>query len=229
MRILCTICMRGGSKGLKNKNILPLKGKPLLWHTIKHAKDTKIFDQIVVSTDSAKISELSKSFGASSWFIRPKNLSSDKSAKLPAIRHALVKSEKYFHTTFDIIVDLDATSPLRSIEDIKKSLKLFIKEKSNNLITASSSRKNPYFNVIEKKRNLFGVVKDNKNYDRRQDAPKTYDMNASIYIWKRQFLLKSDKFFTNKTSLYLMPFSRSIDIDSKEDYELVKYFINKKK
>lgn len=228
MKILCTICMRKGSKGIKNKNTMNLLSKPLMWYTINHAKKSKIFDQIVISTDSKKISNLANIYGASSWFLRPKYLSSDKSAKLPAIRHALLESENYFKTNFDYIVDLDATSPLRNISDIKVAYKLFIKENSNNLITASISRKNPYFNIIENKKNKLGIVKDKINYDRRQDAPKTYDMNASIYIWKRNFLLKSDKFFTEKTSLYLMPFNRSIDIDSKDDYELVKYFMSKK-
>ncbi len=227
--ILCTICVRQGSKGLRNKNILKINGKPLIYYTIKQAQRSKLFNKIIVSTDSKYIANLAKKFGAECWFKRPKILSSDKAPKIPVVRHALIKSEEYFDTKFDTIIDLDATSPLRNVLDIHNAYKKFINEKSYNLITASNANKNPYFNQIMFKRNKFDIVVKKKILPkRRQDAPKVYDMNASIYIWKRQFLLNSNNIFTDKTSLYLMPPERSCDIDNKLDFEFVKYIIEKK-
>ena len=150
MKVLCAICARGGSKGVKNKNIKKLNGIPLIAHTIFQAKKSRIFTKIVVSTDSKKIQNISKKFGAENWFIRPTHLSSDKSEKQLAVRHLLISAEKYYKIKFDVIVDLDATSPLRSIEDIIGVVKML--EKSSlgiNIITGSPSRRSPYFNLVE--------------------------------------------------------------------------------
>ena len=129
MNILCTICARGGSKGLRNKALKMIYGKPLIAYTVRQAIKSKIFTEVVVSTDSKEIQKLAKKYGAKSWFIRPRKLSNDKSPKIDAIRHAFKNSEKYFNKKFDINIDLDITSPLRTVEDIKKSLTKFKKIK----------------------------------------------------------------------------------------------------
>ena len=139
---LCTICARGGSQGVKNKNLKIINGKPLIYFTINQAIKSKIFDHIVVSTDSKKILRSAKSYGADGWFIRPKRLSSNLSPKIPAIKHALIEAEKFYNKKFNFIVDLDVTSPLRKVEDIIKAYKTFIKKKSDILITVTRSRKN---------------------------------------------------------------------------------------
>ena len=95
MNILCTICARSGSKGVPHKNLKHLIGKPLLTHSIKHARKSGLFNYIVVSTDSEEIKKISEEFGAYSWFLRPKRLSLDSSPKIPVIRHALQKAETY--------------------------------------------------------------------------------------------------------------------------------------
>ena len=115
-----------------------------------------------------------------------------------------------------------------SLNDIKNAISKFINSKSNNLITLCESRKNPYFNMVEiikKVPNL--VINSRKIIRRRQDAPKIYDMNASIYLWKRKFLMKSDNLFSKKTMYYLMPVNRSIDIDNINDFKLVKFYLKK--
>mgnify|MGYP001399225302 CR=1 FL=1 len=228
MNVLCTICARGGSKGVKNKNIKNINGKPLISYSINQALKSNIFNEIVVSTDSRQISKISKKFKAESWFLRPKNLSNDKSEKIYAIRHALITSEKYFNKKYDYIVDLDASSPLRSIEDIKKSFKKFINTNSSNLVTLCESRKNPYFNMIEIKKNVLKKVKKlKKKVVRRQDAPKVYEMNASIYIWSRKTLLSDMKIINNRTSYYIMPYNRSIDIDNIDDFNYVNHLMKR--
>jgi len=225
--VICTICMRGGSKGVPNKNLRLMHGKPLMAYSIEQAFGCGIFEHVIVSTDSKEIADIAKSFGAEAWFFRPSDLATDKSAKIPVIRHAFLESEKYFSKNFDIIVDLDATSPLRKEEDIINAYNQFIKDDSDILITASASRKNPYFNMIEVKEGKVKVVKQLKDIIyRRQDSPQVFDMNASIYIWKRKSLLNNDTVFNDGTSLYIMPEERSVDIDTELDWKFVEFMLD---
>jgi len=233
--VLCTICMRGGSQGLKNKNFKLINGKPLMYHTIKQAINSKIFDKIMVSTDSKKILKYAKSYGVDAWFLRPKELSNNTSSKVAAIKHAFKESENFYGKKFEFIVDLDATSPLRNVEDIISAYRNFIKKKADILITGSQSRHNPYFNIVEVVNGRVRMAKElKKNIFRRQDAPKTYDMNASIYIWNRKTLLKSsnsavDKKMKSKIIFHEMPRERSVDIDDKIDFKLVEFLLKRKK
>ena len=227
MKKICFICMRQGSKGLKNKNFKKLNDIPLYQHTINQALNSKIFDKIVISTDSKYIFNNFNQKSVDCFFLRPKSLSSDTIGKLKVIQHALKKSEAYFGHNFDIIFDLDVTAPLRNISDIKNSYKKFIKENANNLFSVCIARKNPYFNMIEIQNNKLKKVKNiKKEVYSRQNAPKVYEMNASIYIWKRSFLIKSNTIFSNKTSYYEMPQNRSIDIDTSSDFSYVEFLIN---
>lgn len=244
MNFICTICARGNSKGVINKALKKIQGTPLIAITIKQALSSNLFDEVVVSTDSKKIQKVAVKYGAKSWFLRSKNLSNDYSSKILAIRDVFSKSEIHFNKKFDICVDLDITSPLRNINDIKKSLKLFIsKKKMQNLFSVCEARRNPYFNMVEIKDNIVRIVKKYKkkpkgknllvpskkssSFYRRQSAPKVFDMNASIYIWKRSKLLTSNQLISNSTGIYKMPQDRSIDIDSYFDLFLVKQILNK--
>ena len=228
-RILCTICMRGGSKGVSGKNLRNLNSKPLMAYTIEHALQSDLFEHVVVSTDSDEIAETAKTYGAEAWFLRPAELATDEAPKLPVIRHAFLEAEKYYGRHFDVLVDLDATSPLRNVKDITGAYKQFNEKDSDILITASPCRKNPYFNMVEKVNGRIRKVKESKPPPaRRQDAPAVYDMNASIYIWKRRALLEYDTLFTEKTSLYIMPEERSVDIDTELDWEFVEFIYSKK-
>ena len=227
MRNLCIIGMRAGSKGVTNKNLRELHGKPLMVYTIEQALESGLFEHVVVSTDSDKIAKIAKNFGAETWFLRPAEMATDEAPKLPAIRHAFLESEKRYGQKFDVLVDLDTTSPLRKVEDIKGAYQQFVKEDANFLITASPSRKNPYFNMIERVNGHIQIVKEpEKPLFRRQDAPTVYDVNASIYIWKREALLENDTLFTDRTSLYIMPEERSVDIDTELDWKIVEYLIS---
>jgi CMP-N,N'-diacetyllegionaminic acid synthase len=229
MKVLCTICARKGSKGVPNKNVKEILGKPLIAFSIQQALESRLFDKIVVSTDSVEIREIAKRYGAESWFSRPAELSSDDSPKIPVIQHALEESEKKFSCKFDHIIDLDATSPLRNVEDIRKAYKVFLKDGFDNLISGTRSRKNPYFNMIESKNGKVELSKQLKNTPvNRQQSPQVYDMNASIYVWSRDFLLKNNSLFSGNLGFYEMPEDRSIDIDSSLDWEIVKMIMEKK-
>ena len=185
MNILCTICARKGSKGLKNKNFLKVNKKKLIFHSIDQALKNKKIDKVIISTD-AKISKKElKKRKLKIYFKRNNSLSNNKSGKVPVIRDALIKAESIFNKKFNVIVDLDVSSPLRNDQDITNAINKFKKENSNNLITVCRSRKNPYFNMVEYNKNKLKIVKKNKKKIlRRQDAPKVFDVNASIYIWK---------------------------------------------
>lgn len=228
MNILCTICGRGGSQEIKNKNIKLINGKELIYYTISVALKSKIFTNIILSTDSKKIINISKKFGIKNYILRSKKLSSNRQGKLEVIKDSLIKAEKIFNKKFDVICDLDITSPLRSSKDIVNAFKVFKNRNANNLISCNKSRKNPYYNMVEKNNNKLVVCKNSKKiFKRRQDAPVVYDVNASIYFWKRNFLLKTKKVINSKTAIYIMPFERSIDIDSFADFKLVKFFLKK--
>ena len=226
MSNLCTIGMRSGSKGIPNKNRRELNGKPLMAYTIEQAFASGLFEHVVVSTDSNEIASMAKNYGAEIWFLRPPEMATDDAAKIPVIRHTLIESEKYYNKKFDVIIDLDVTSPLRQVKDIIDAYNQFINENADILITANESKKNPYYNMIQKKNNHIErlIVTDKPIYS-RQKAPNVYDMNASIYIWKRESLIKNNTLFTNKTSLYLMPQERSFDIDSELDWRIVEFLI----
>jgi CMP-N,N'-diacetyllegionaminic acid synthase len=225
--VLCTICARGGSKGVKNKNIKELGGKPLIAYTIEQAKASKLFEHIVISTDSDAIADVAKTYGAEVFFKRSDEMASDTAGKLDVIRDAFMRSEAYYQKQYDYLIDLDATAPLRSVEDIKNSFAQFLKDDNDNLITGVHARKSPYFNQVEVGEDgIVGLSKKPvKPILRRQDAPKVYDMNASIYIWKREVILEEKTLFLEKTGLYVMPEERSIDIDTELDFKFVEFLM----
>lgn len=221
--VLAIIGARGGSKGVKNKNIRSLLGKPLIVWTIEQAIESKLFDHVVLTSDSEEIMQISAQYGAEVFFKRPDEYATDAAPKIPAIRHALVESEKHFGKQYDFIVDLDATAPLRTIHDLIEALQQFEQGGYDALITAMLARRSPYFNLVEQ--DAQGRVALSKKLDRpiarRQDSPKCFDMNASFDIWKREVLLTSDTLFTGNTGLYVMPEERSFDIDSEVDWRIV--------
>lgn len=228
MNVLCTICARGGSKGLKNKNILKINGIELIGYSILQAQNSKLFKHIVISTDSDDIAKVAQKYGGEVFFKREAHLASDTAAKMPAMRDALLKSEAHYGCKFDVIVDLDASAPLRSSKDIKAAFELFMQSKKENLITAVHSRRNPYFNLIE----VFadGEINTAKPYSSttRQNAPQCYDMNASIYIFTRKRLLENDDVFGKNTALYVMSEDTAFDVDSELDFTLVEFLIKSK-
>lgn len=229
MKVLCTICARGNSQGLRSKNIKKINGFPLIKYTIDHAIKSKLFEDILVSTDDERIASLSKKFGVKNIIDRPKKLASNTAGKLSSIKHALKSLEAQLDKKYDVVIDLDVTSPLRNVSDIRKAYKIFTKHKASILLSATPSRKNPYFNQVLKTKKGIRLVKPGKKYYRRQDAPKVYDLNASIYIFRRSSLVKSNTIYTNKSFIYLMPEERSIDIDNMSDFHYVEYLMKKRK
>jgi CMP-N-acetylneuraminic acid synthetase len=227
--ILLTICARGGSKGVKGKNIRELNGKPLIYYTIKQAKEWGKAKNIVVSTDSEEIACIAKKYGVDIPFLRPAELASDIAPKFPVLRHALRKSEELFKSKYDIVVDLDVTSPIRTITDLDNCLDIFLKYKPETLFSVIQSHKNPYFNMVEENPdNTVALCKKlPSNVYRRQDAPRVYDMNASIYFYRRDYVNseENNSVFSKKSLIYVMDDFKSIDIDEELDFKFVEFLI----
>jgi len=230
MKRICTICARGGSKGVKNKNIRDLCGKPLIVHSIVQAKETGLFGAIAVSSDSDAILETAGKWGADYLIRRPDALATDRAAKLPAIQHCVKEVEKITGSLFDIIVDLDATSPLRFASDIKEAVRLLEERGCGNLITAAPARRSPYFNLVEVTEEGFARLSKTlpNKIIRRQDSPRCFDMNASIDVCTRDVLLRGDSVFRDDTLLFVMPEERSIDIDSELDFKFVRMLMEER-
>ena len=228
MNNLCTICARSGSKGVPNKNIKKIAGKPLIQHTIEQAKKSKIFSDIIVSSDCKKILKIAEKLGVHT-LKRTNQLSKDFVGKVDVIRDAAIKAQKMLHKKFDNVIDLDVTSPLRQVSDINNSFKKFQNGNYQNLITGCVARKNPYFNMIEIKKNVLSISKrTNKKIYSRQKSPQVFEMNASIYIWKNKALMNKSNLVTSKTAFYEMPEERSIDIDTMLDWKIVSFLMEKK-
>jgi CMP-N,N'-diacetyllegionaminic acid synthase len=224
---LCTICARGGSKGVTGKNLLALAGRPLLAWSIEQAKATGLFAAVAVSSDSQEILDVATACGADLAIRRPDELATDTSPKIPAIRHALVEASRALEIEPDILVDLDATSPLRLPIDISGAVDLLESSGATSIITGAPARRSPYFNLVEERQD--GTVTVAKTLAvppvRRQDVPRTFDMNASIYVWRVRSFLAAPAVFYPDTRLFVMPEERSIDIDSELDLRIVELLL----
>lgn len=227
---ICFIFARGGSKGLPKKNIKCLLNKPLISYAIETAKKCSFIDEVFVSTDDIEIAKISRQSNAIVPFLRPKELSLDTSPELDAWKHAI---NWYInnHGEFDLFISLPTTSPLRTAYDVDSCIKMM----KNNLyidgvITVSESKRNPFFNMVKTNKGNFieKIFFNSKNINRRQDAPKVYDILTVAYVFRPKYLLSTDDILKGKIKSLLIPQSRSLDIDTLEDFEIAEFFMKKK-
>jgi N-acylneuraminate cytidylyltransferase/CMP-N,N'-diacetyllegionaminic acid synthase len=199
----------------------------LIAHTLEQARASGLFELIAVSSDSADILDAARQYGADLLVQRPAEMATDTAGKLQAVRHCVQMAELSAGRTFDTLVDLDATSPLRLPEDIVEAVRLLEERGISNLITAMPAHRSPYFNLVEMGDD--GVVRLSKPPSgpvvRRQDAPPCFDMNASIYVWRHDALFEEPALFRSDTGLYVMPPERSRDIDSELDFKIVEFLM----
>ena len=193
MKILVTICARGGSKGIPGKNIKPIAGKPLIEYTIAIASCLvdKLNAKIGLSTDDIAIKNAAEKVGVFTEYQRPVSLATDTAGKIDTIKDLLLYEESLIDEKYDYVLDLDVTSPLRSLEDLEDSFKILRNNiEALNLFSVNEAARNPYFNMVEENETgFYSIVKTNPNGSlmTRQSAPKVYDMNASFYWYKRNF------------------------------------------
>lgn len=222
---VCTICARGGSKGVPGKNIRPLGGKPLIAHSVEQALQSGLFEVVAISSDDDAILDAGRAAGAQLLIKRPDALATDESGKVPAIVHALLAVEAHLGREADILVDLATTAPLRSVRDIADAVALLEASGATSVITGSAARASPYFSMVE--RAPDGSVHVSKQADqpylRRQDSPPVFEMNGSIYVWRRGPFVAAPNVFYADTRLLEMPAGRSVDIDTEFDFRVAEF------
>ena len=221
--IYALICARGGSKGIKNKNLLLINNKSLIARSVLIAKKCKYIKKVFVSTDSKKIAQEATRHGAEVPFLRPKNLSKDNTPEIQVWKHAINYLEKVKNLKIDFIVNIPTTAPLRTLNDINYCIKKAIKNNFDMIFTVTEAYRNPFFNLVKIKKNrVITVFQNSKTIFRRQDAPKFYDLNTICYVIKVKFIKNSKTIFSGRSGIVQIPKERSIDIDDKIDYKIAK-------
>lgn len=231
MNILFTLCGRAGSKGVKGKNARDFLDVPLVWYSManialymeKYAGEDYI--KIVLNTDSEPLKDLVRRVKDVPVTIihREKNLAGDRVPKVAVILDSLNKAEEFLGCKFDMVVDLDITSPLRTVQDVKNAIDRKRKRPEVDVVySVAPSRRNPYFNMV-KEVNGFFCKAIPSNFTTRQEAPVFYDMNASIYAYSPDALRNKEHatFFNSGCDAIVMKDTGILDIDSEEDYELM--------
>lgn len=224
-KVLAIIPARGGSKGIKDKNIISLNGKPLISYTIDAAKKSKYIDDIVLSTDSQRIADVAAKYGAEVPFIRPTELATDRSKTIDVVLHAInyLRNEGRF---FDTLILLQPTSPLRTKEDIDCALEEYIKNNYKSLSSISQVKEHPILiRSINENGELSSLLNENSTV-RRQDLTVYYRINGSIYINDIDEIDESTSFNDN-TIPFIMDPSHSIDIDDPIDLLIADYYLKK--
>lgn len=213
-KVLALIPARGGSKGIKNKNIVSLCGKPLIWYTINVALKSEYIDSVVVSTDSNAIREVSLKYGARVPFIRPKKLATDSAKTIDVVVHAIEKLAK-MGEKYDVLILLQPTQPLRNLEDVNGALEFFVRRKDKSVVSVTEVENHPL--LIRTIRN--GQLKrlfDRRSDIRRQNMKKYFYVNGAVYINKISEINGKTSFNDNKMA-FIMPSIRTVDIDDSFD------------
>jgi len=223
-KVLGIIPARGGSKGLKRKNIAPLGGKPLITWSIEAGLTSRYITTTLVSSEDSEILAIAKKYNAET-LIRPEALAQDSTLSEPVIAHVLAQLEA---GQYEYLVLLQPTSPLRTSDDIDKAFELLLNSDADALISVYEPSHHPLkaFNTSQEGY-LQGLVNDTYPFMRRQDLPKAYYPNGAIYIIKVATFLKTQKLFTPKTLPYLMSEIHSIDIDTQADLDTINTLLQK--
>ena len=232
MKPICIIPARGGSKGVKGKNIRKLNGRTLISYAIEKAVNSKIFSEVFVSTENDKIANIAKKSGAKIPFLRPKYLAKD-SSDIADTLYYTIKNLLEVGYEFDSVMLLDCTCPFIDIKDMKGSWQLFVKSNCDSVYSGVLAHPNPYFGMVELNSHgfLFTPKKIKKILYRRQDAPKVYGLNAIVVFDSKKFM-RTRKLLTNKSKIYEISKHHGHMIDFEYDFLvaelLMKEFNNKK-
>lgn len=221
MRNLAVILARSGSKGLKDKNIKELSGKPLLAYTVEAALESGKYDLVHVSTDSELYADIAKEYGADVPFLRDENLAGDKASSWDAVRYVVSEYEKR-GKYFDTISLLQPTSPLRDAKDIRKAFEVFETKDATGVVSLCEVEHSPLAcNTLPKDNSLNGFIDINK-VGRRQDMGVFYRINGAIYIQRKDLLMKGDSIYSEGSYAYVMDKRHSVDIDDEMDFLMAK-------
>jgi CMP-N,N'-diacetyllegionaminic acid synthase len=229
--ILCSICIRGGSKGVPKKNIRMVNGHPLLFYTIDCAQKTSGLDDLVVSSDSDEMLAIAQQLGVEKVIKRPDHLASDTSSKWDVFIHLVEAYEAQTGNTVDYLVDLDVTVPLRKPEHIEGAIKMMLDNDTDVVITGYEPERNPYFNMMELSDGKYAtmVKKTDKPIVRRQDAPIVYSLTPAVYVVKKAALYQFKHWSEARCMIYEIPRQNAVDIDTEFDLRLVEFLMQNTK
>ena len=228
MEILAIIPGRKDSKGVVNKNIRQINGKPLISYSIEAALDSKFIKKAVVSSDSEEILEIANEYNVES-IERPKYLAQDDSTTVDVVKHILNVFEEYDYFP-EILVLLQPTSPLRDSNDIDDAIKMFLRyDDVDSLVSVSKFNHNPLWAFKIEDNFLSPAFNEEFLNKRRQDLPNLFLPNGAIYIIKTKKLNEENSFYTKKTKAFLMSEEKSLDIDTELDLKLVNCLIKNNK
>lgn len=227
MKILFTICGRAGSKGIKNKNIRKFCGKYLAHYTVSAldlflGSRSDIEADIVVNSDSMELLEIVSNNGMQKIekIVRNESLTGDTVRKMAVIKDCLIKMQKNKSIVYDMVVDLDLTSPLRTVDDISKVIDKQIATKADVTTTVATARRNPFFNQVKRTEHGFKKVIET-NFTGRQQAPEVFDLNASIYAYKPEYLGNNKSVLDGYCEVVEMYDTGILDLDCENDFELM--------
>ena len=224
MNILIVIPARGGSKGIPHKNIKKLSGKPLIYYTIDVARQITSDENICVSTDDEEIIRAVEDYGLAVPFIRPKYLATDSAGTNGVLLHALSYYEK-LQKKIDVIILLQPTSPFRKKSHIEEILSLY-DSCIDMVVSVKEASTNPYYNSFEENANgLLVISKGDGLIERRQDAPKVWEYNGSIYVINTQSLKEKAMSSFSKIRKYQMDDLYSIDLDTLFDWKIAEMLL----
>lgn len=226
--MLAIIPARSGSKGLPNKNIRPLLGKPLINYAIEAALRCPHIKDVVVSTDSEEIANVAREAGAWVPELRPDSLAGDKASSLDVIIYTLNYLKEKHSKEYEAIVFLQPTSPLRESEDINAAIKLYQEKEADSVISYTQEAHPIFWHKFVDENGTISDLFGGKDLFNRQEYQPTYFPNGSIYVIKTKLILEERKFYTPKTYAYIMPKSKSVDIDDIEDFQYAEYLLKTK-
>lgn len=221
--LLAVVPARGGSKGLPGKNIRPLAGLPLLVHSLRCAGLVPLIERTIVSTDSAEIASVARAYGADVPFLRPAALATDAAPMWPVVRHALEEIERQEGRRYESVLLLDPTSPGRLPDDIVAAVeRLAADDECDGVVGVASLPFNPLWHCVVERDDgyLRDLVDGAAGYARRQDVPPVYRIDASLYCWRREFVLRAADWRAGRLRLHVVPEARTMHIDDLAQFEL---------
>jgi CMP-N-acetylneuraminic acid synthetase len=232
-KILGIITARGGSKGIPGKNIKELCGKPLIAYTIEAARDSGIFDRLILSTDDERIAAVARTYGCDVPFMRPPELAEDRTPHLPVVLHAVAWLKDNAGYLSDAVMILQPTAPLRQPFHIREAAELFQKTGADSIVsvTAVPGHYNPHWQLVigqDQRLLLFTGEPFAGIISRRQDLPPTYTRNGAIYLLKTNILFSEPpSLYGDHVLAYTMDSGFSVNIDDPSDWEIAERAMRK--
>ena len=229
--VIGLIPARSGSKGIPDKNIRLVAGKPLIAYTIEAAQKSRYINKLFLSTDSQKIANVAKRFGLETDALRPAHLATDRAKTLDVVRYELSRLQKKLERRIDLVVLLQPTAPLRTAKDIDEACSMFLKQKKNNCLVSvcEVGGMHPKVMYIKQGDHLVPFLKTGGRAMRRQNFETVYARNGALYLFTPKQAMEGEWVISKKPLMYLMPRERSVNIDEPLDLEIAEFMIRRVK